>query len=234
MIGLQHIKAVVRGEILFQADEVFFPKGSLTALLGRNGSGKSTLLKAIAGLESLVYGSVSLEGEIHQFQKNYFPSPLVSYIPVKIEPFGAITLFDFVLSGGAQQRGFMDIPSIDEQNKVLDLLAQFNIKSMAYDAFENLSDGEQKMALILRSIHKNAQILLLDEPESFLDVGNRRTVFRLLKELANQGKTIVFSTHHPDLAANYVNQFLAIHEQKLSLHPVNSYHDLVQLLFEEH
>jgi iron complex transport system ATP-binding protein len=231
MIRLQHIDAKVRGNTLFQAEDLRFTKGSITALLGKNGSGKSTLLKAIAGLDSLVQGTILLEDKRFHLQKSYFPSPLVSYIPVKIQTFGSITLMDFVLSGRSEQRGFFDIPSAVEQKDVLLLLQQFNMQQMAEDAFENLSDGEQKMALIMRSMHRNAQILLLDEPESFLDVGNRKKVFELLKNLANEGKTIIFSTHQPDLAANYVNNFLAIHDQEIRQHPVGDYNELIHYLF---
>lgn len=231
MIRLQKIQAEVRGETLFQFDDVHFSKGSFTALLGKNGSGKSTLLRAIAGLDTSVKGSISLNNKTFQFGKNYFTNSLISYIPVKIEPFGSITLIDFVLSGRAEQRGFFDIPSCAEQKDVLVLLEQFNMHHMANDTFSDLSDGEQKIALIMRSIYKNAQILLLDEPESFLDVGNRKKVFELLRDLTKQGKTILFSTHQPDLAAQYVSGFLSIHNQIIYQHPVSDLCELMQLLF---
>lgn len=233
MIRLQKIQAEVRGEILFQLDDVHFSKGSFTALIGKNGSGKSTLLRAIAGLDTLVKGTISLNNESFQFGKNYFPTYSISYIPVKIQPFGSISLIDFVLSGRAEQRGFFDIPSFAEQKDVLVLLEQFNMHHMASDSFSNLSDGEQKIALIMRSIYKNTQILLLDEPESFLDVGNRKKVFELLRDLTKEGKTIIFSTHQPDLAAQYVSGFLSIHNQIIYQHPASDLYELMQRLFTE-
>ena len=219
MLTLHNIQAKIRNKTLFEAKQLHIKKGELLALIGKNGSGKSTLLKAIAGLETFVEGEIEIAGKLYHLNKSHAPSNLVSYIPVKIQPFGAISLLDFILSGKSSGRNFLDIPSKEEELQVLALLQQFNMQDMAADAFENLSDGEQKLSLIMRSVHRNSEILLLDEPESFLDVGNRKLVFEWLKKLSVSGKTIVFSTHQPDLAKDYVDGFIAIHEAKIADHP---------------
>ncbi len=217
MITFLNIRAEVRNKKLFEVSNLHIKQGSLIALIGKNGSGKSTLLKAIAGLDTFVSGEILLDSKRFQLQKNYHPSSLVSYIPVKIQPFGAISLLDFILSGKTNNRNFLDIPSKSEILEVLNVLEQFSMQNMAQDAFENLSDGEQKLALIIRSVYRNSEILLLDEPESFLDVGNRKLVFEWLKNLSINGKTIIFSTHQPDLAQGYVDDFMTIHQQQLSI-----------------
>jgi len=231
MIKLTNIQATARKRQLFQAEELRVERGALLALIGKNGAGKSTFLKALAGLESLVSGQISIEGSIYTFGKDYFPSKRVSYIPVKIVPFGAISLLDFVLSGKSMERNFLDLPSQAEQQEVKDLLAQFNMEHMTNDAFENLSDGEQKLALIMRSVYRNADVLLLDEPESFLDVSNRKLVFEWLKKLSEQGITIIFSTHQPDLAAQFASGFLTIHEGKIRLESVDKLNAIVSEIF---
>ena len=231
MLHLTNIQASARKRQLFQAEELNVHRGALLALIGKNGAGKSTFLKALAGLESLVSGQISLEGTRYTFGKDYFPSKRVSYIPVKIVPFGAISLLDFVLSGKSTERNFLDVPSQNEQQEVKDLLAQFNMEHMALDAFENLSDGEQKLALIMRSVYRNADVLLLDEPESFLDVSNRKLVFEWLKKLSDQGKTIIFSTHQPDLAAQFASGFLTIHNGQISQEPISKMDDILIRIF---
>jgi iron complex transport system ATP-binding protein len=231
MIKLTNIQATARKRQLFQTEELSVERGGLLALIGKNGAGKSTFLKALAGLESLVSGQISIEGTTYTFGKDYFPSKRVSYIPVKIVPFGAISLLDFVLSGKSTDRNFLDVPKREEQEEVKQLLSQFNMEHMAQDAFENLSDGEQKLALIMRSVYRNADVLLLDEPESFLDVSNRKLVFEWLKQLSEQGKTIIFSTHQPDLAAQYASGFLTIHEGEIRLESVDKLNDIVNEIF---
>lgn len=220
MVELNHINAVIRDRTLFQAEKLEFKEGDLIALIGKNGSGKSTLLKTISGFDTPVQGTISINKKEYSLQKNYYPSAWVSYIPVKLSPFGSISLLDFILSGKSADRNFLDIPSEKEQIEVIELLKQFKMEAMIHDPFELLSDGEQKLALILRSVYRNSQFLLLDEPESFLDVGNRKRIFEWLKELSNQGKTILFSTHQPELAAAYVKSFLCIDNQKIELKPV--------------
>lgn len=230
MIELRNIHASVRQKTLFSADELKFQTGELVALVGKNGSGKSTFLKALAGLDSLVQGEIRLQNKAFKFQNNYFPSQIVSYIPVKIVPFGEISLLDFVLSGKSTSRNFMDIPSFAEQEHALDLLRQFRLEKMARDSFSQLSDGEQKLALIMRSVYRNSEILLLDEPESFLDVGNRKLVFEWIKQLAQSGKTIIFSTHQPDLAAKHVDHFLFIDQENISIESTNNTERLIERL----
>ena len=231
MIVLKKIQATIRKNLLFQADGLYVERGALLALIGKNGSGKSTFLKALAGLDTVLTGEIVLADESFVFGKNYFPTKRVSYIPVKIVPFGSISLLDFVLSGRSAERNFLDLPTREEQEDVKALLAQFNMEHMVMDAFENLSDGEQKLALIMRSVYRDADVLLLDEPESFLDVSNRKLVFEWLKKLADQGKTIIFSTHQPDLAAHYASGFLTIHNTELRLEPVSDLNHLLERVF---
>jgi iron complex transport system ATP-binding protein len=231
LITLRNIKSKIRNTTLFEAAEIQIQTGELISIVGKNGSGKSTLLKSMAGLNNLVSGQITLFNKDFRLNDNYFPSLWVSYIPVKINPFGAISLQDFILSGKTAGRSFMDIPSKNEQQQVFELLQQFNMHNMAFEAFEHLSDGEQKLALIMRSVYRNSEVLLLDEPESFLDVGNRKLVFEWLKNLSKQGKTIIFSTHQPDLAAKYVDRFLTIDNQQLNFKTPASVESWIELLY---
>lgn len=222
MIELRDIHFAIRNKLLFQADYLRFEFGELIALVGKNGSGKSTFLKAVAGLSIGVTGEVVLNGKVFNLNTNHNPSTSISYIPVKLSPFGSINLMDFILSGKSSSRSFMDIPAHGEIENVLLLLQHFQLQHMAYDSFELLSDGEQKLALILRSVYRNSEILLLDEPESFLDVGNRKRVFEWLKRLSLSGKIVIFSTHQPELAAEYADSFLCIDQGSLYCTPASS------------
>lgn len=219
---LRDIHCAIRNKSLFHADYLRFDPGDLVALVGKNGSGKSTFLKAVAGLSVGVMGEVIFKGKVFNLNTNHNPSTSISYIPVKLSPFGSINLMDFILSGKSSTRSFMDVPAYGEIDNVLSLLQQFQLQHIAYDAFELLSDGEQKLALIIRSVYRNSEILLLDEPESFLDVGNRKRVFEWLKRLSLSGKIVIFSTHQPELAAEYADAFLCIDQGSLYSTPTSS------------
>ena len=73
------------------------------------------------------------------------------------------------------------------------------------------------MGLIARSIFQNAAVILLDEPEAFLDVGNRARMFKELRKLADSGKIIILSTHQPQLAVQYCDAVAYIHNQRLAM-----------------
>jgi iron complex transport system ATP-binding protein len=215
MMKLTTIRVAIKQRLLFDADELLFPKGSMTALLGKNGSGKSTFLRGLCGFNQEISGGIDFFGCGMKFGKHFKPFNGMSYVPVKQPVFGQISLLDVVLSGRSAARNFLDLPSKEEQQEALEVLAIFNLERFASTIFTELSDGEQKMGLIARSIFQNAAVILLDEPEAFLDVGNRARMFKELRKLADAGKIIILSTHQPHLAMQYCDAVVCIHNQGL-------------------
>lgn len=215
MMKLNNIHVAIKHRLLFEASELAFPKGTMTALLGKNGSGKSTFLRGLCGFNQEISGDIDFFGCAMQFGKHYKPFTGMSYVPVKQPVFGQITLLDVVLSGRSAARNFLDLPSKEEQQEALDVLDIFGLQKFSSQIFTELSDGEQKMGLIARSIFQNAAVILLDEPEAFLDVGNRARMFKELRKLADEGKIIILSTHQPQLAVQYCDFVAYIHDQQM-------------------
>jgi iron complex transport system ATP-binding protein len=212
---LNNIHVAIKDRLLFEADELVFPKGSMTALLGKNGSGKSTFLRGLCGFNQEITGSVDFFGCEMKYGKNFRPYNGMSYVPDKQPVYGQITLVDVVLSGRSATRNFLDLPSKEELQEALEVLDVFGLRTFSQAIFTELSDGEQKMGLIARSIFQNAAVILLDEPEAFLDVGNRARMFKELRKLADEGKIIILSTHQPQLAVQYCDFVAYIHDQQL-------------------
>jgi iron complex transport system ATP-binding protein len=212
---LQHNTVSVENRLLFSIDRLAISKGSMVALLGKNGSGKSTFLRGICGFNQHVSGEIDFFGCNLIFNSKFKPFSGIAYVPVKQPIFGRITLLDVVLSGRSATRNFLDIPSSREQEEALDVLSIFSLNQYAQSSYVELSDGEQKMGLVARAIFQNAAIILLDEPEAFLDVGNRARMFKELRKLADSGKIIILSTHQPQLAMKYCDEVAYIQDQKL-------------------
>jgi iron complex transport system ATP-binding protein len=217
MMKLNNIHVAIKHRLLFEANELAFPKGSMTALLGKNGSGKSTFLRGLCGFNQEISGDIDFFGCGMKFGKHFKPFNGMSYVPVKQPVFGQISLLDVVLSGRSAERNFLDLPSKEEQQEALDVLNIFGLHDFSSQIFTEFSDGEQKMGLIARSIFQNAAVILLDEPEAFLDVGNRARMFKELRKLADEGKIIILSTHQPQLAVQYCDFVAYIHEQQLAV-----------------
>ena len=232
MMKLNTISVAIKQRQLFSVDYLEFPKGTMTALLGKNGSGKSTFLRGLCGFNQEITGSVDFFGCEMKFGKHFRPFNGMSYVPVKQPVFGQITLVDVVLSGRSATRNFLDLPSKEELQEALEVLDVFGLRTFSQAIFTELSDGEQKMGLIARSIFQNAAVILLDEPEAFLDVGNRARMFKELRKLADEGKIIILSTHQPQLAVQYCDFVAYIHECQLELIPaVDCSEELINRVF---
>lgn len=217
---------------LFYCASFELQKGTVTALLGKNGAGKSTFLKTLGGFHPITKGNWYVNKEETALPSRQALLQLVSYVPVKQAVFGNNTLQDLVLSGNAARRNFLDFVSHEEKQKVEQLLIEYGLEHLKEHLFSSLSDGEQKLGLLAKAAFQDTDYLLLDEPEAFLDVGNRQRTFTELKASATRGKAVLFSTHQPELAINYVTHVAYIHAQNLITIPVSDYRpELLNLIF---
>lgn len=172
----------------------FFP-GQTTSLVGPNGAGKSTLLKCLAGMLPPTHGAVLLDGET--IRK---PNARTAYVPQRSEvdwrfPIGVL---DVALMGRALGASrLLPIPNRDRR-AALDALDAVGMHRFAAVQIGALSGGQQQRVFIARAILQQADIFLLDEPFSGVDVPTQSLVLDILGDLRRQGKTIVFATH--DLA----------------------------------
>ncbi|GAA0876724.1 ABC transporter ATP-binding protein [Wandonia haliotis] len=232
MMKLNDIRVAIGGKELFHISEFQLKKGTMTALLGKNGSGKSTFLRGLCGFTQDITGNIDFFGCKMQFGKSFRPFSGMVYVPVKQPVFGRVTLLDVILSGRSSTRNFLDIPSQEEKQEALSVLEIFYLQEFATSIFTELSDGEQKMGLVARAIFQNAEVILLDEPEAFLDVGNRSRMFKELRKLADSGKIILLSTHQPNLATRYCDKVAYIHQKKLHCIPATECsEELVEEMF---
>ncbi|MEO9257524.1 MAG: ABC transporter ATP-binding protein [Crocinitomicaceae bacterium] len=221
MIKLHNCNISIGEKQLFNCPSFTLEKGQMIALLGRNGSGKSTFLRALCGFNKSLVGECWIDEkpfiQLHQkeIQKK------IAYVPVKQEVFGKIRLKDLVLSGNMAERNFMDLIRKEEVFEAMKILNQLNIGHLSENLFVQLSDGEQKLGLLAKALFQDADYLFLDEPEAFLDVGNRMKMFAELQKIAQEGKSVFFSTHQPDLAKKYCTHVAFIENQVLKIIDAN-------------
>lgn len=177
--------------------------GRVCGLVGMNGSGKSTLFKAIMGLLRPDSGSVLINGE---HPTNARKSGVIGYVPQSEDVDWAfpITVRDVVMTGRYGHMGFTRRAKKTDHEAVDHALARVELTEYAGRQIGQLSGGQKKRAFVARGIAQGATILLLDEPFAGVDKRSEATITRLLRELANDGATILVSTHDlytlPDLA----------------------------------
>lgn len=185
-------------------------KGSLTAVLGPNGAGKSTLFCCMLGIQRTYFGQILLEGrEASTIGRREF-SRLAAYIPQNSDPVYNYPVIDTVLMGITGQLGILQSPKREAYEAARKALERLGILDLADRGIACISGGERQLALIARAIVQDAKILIMDEPTANLDYGNQHRVLTGIRALADEGYSILMSTHNPEHALRYATDVLAL------------------------
>jgi iron complex transport system ATP-binding protein len=173
------------GRWVFRHYTEMIPRGSVFALLGPNGCGKTTLLKAL--LRSIVpaEGSVEIGGRC-------------AYVPQLFQTTFDFTALDMVLMGRARSIGLFSQPGVKDESAALARMDRLGIAELAHQPFHELSGGQRQLVIFARALVAEAEILILDEPASALDLNHQAMILQWMEELAmSDGLTVVFTTHDP-------------------------------------
>jgi|WetSurMetagenome_2_1015567.scaffolds.fasta_scaffold98120_2 iron complex transport system ATP-binding protein len=175
--------------------------GTITAILGPNGSGKTTLLNLLLGWLLPGKGLIELAGRAFETFSRRDTSRLVGIVPQKEGLAFDLSVFEYVLLGRAPYLGLLEMPGEEERRLARAAMETAGLPALASRSVLSLSGGERQLATLARVLAQNPEALLLDEPMSHLDIGNTRRILGLLESLREAGKTVIFTTHDPNIAA---------------------------------
>ena len=213
IISLANISFQYAGQIrtVFQQFSLEIQPGTITAILGPNGSGKTTLLHLILGHLIPTDGVVLLG---RRPQQNYSRQSIGKLIGLVSQdeyiPFN-FTVLEYVLLGRAPHLQLLKTPSAQDIDLALSALKELELSDFTHTPIQTLSGGERQLVMIARVLVQNPSILLLDEPTSHLDLSNKSRVLSLLRRLANQNITIVFTTQNPETAITTAEYSVLMH-----------------------
>lgn len=181
--------------------DVTAPAGTVTAVLGPNGAGKSTLLRSIIDLQPLLTGTATLGGQpIDRMPLRNRARRIAVVLTDRVDA-GLLTARDVAQLGRYPHSRLTGWLTGRERTIVDQTLHRLHAQQWAHRRFAELSDGQRQRILLARALITEPELLILDEPTSFLDVGARVELMILLQELAaEQGLIIVVSTHEVELA----------------------------------
>lgn len=187
------------------------PPGKLTVIVGANASGKSTLLRGLARLLTPTRGAVYLDGKpIHQMPTREVATLLGVLPQTPIAP-DAIAVTDLVGRGRYPHQGWFRRWTTEDDAAVAEALNATNTADLAGRAVDELSGGQRQRVWIAMALAQDTQLLLLDEPTTYLDINHQVEVLDLLTDLVRQrGRTVVVVLHDLNLACRYADHIVAM------------------------
>ncbi|MFC4456158.1 ABC transporter ATP-binding protein [Deinococcus sonorensis] len=187
------------------------PGGRITSVIGPNGSGKSTLLRALARLLPVESGQIQLYGQaLHALPSREVARRLAILPQGPTAPEG-LTVEELVWFGRHPHQGPFSVRRPEDREAVQWALDQTGMRVFAARPLEALSGGQRLRAWIAMSLAQQTDILLLDEPTTYLDLSHQLEVLHLAQRLnREQGKTVVMVLHDLNQAVRYSDEIIAM------------------------
>lgn len=189
------------GKPLIKEMEITLLKGEVLTLIGPNGAGKSTVLKSIAGQLRLLGGKVYLEeknlsemkaGELAKKMSVVFTEKLRAEMK---------SCRDVVATGRYPYTGWFGVLSEEDERVVDEVMELTHITDICGQEFDRISDGQRQRVMLARAICQEPEIVILDEPTSYLDIRYKLEFLSILQEMREKkGLTVIMSLHELELA----------------------------------
>ncbi|MFW2382441.1 MAG: ABC transporter ATP-binding protein [Acidimicrobiales bacterium] len=208
-IVMEHLSVAYGSSVVLDDVTVHVGAHRWTAVLGRNGAGKSTLMSAVVGI-----------GKGHEavaFPDRSGPrARFCAYVPQSpVFPPG-MTVAEYVLLGRTAHLGWFASEGATDRSRAHDAMAQLGIDRFGSRYLNELSGGEAQRAVLARALCQDAEILVLDEPTSSLDVGHQLEVMDLVASLAvEQGLTVLSALHDLTAALRYADDAILLDSGRL-------------------
>lgn len=191
------------GPVVLHIDELSIARARVVALVGPNGSGKSTLIAALAGLLTPAAGAISVNGATPVGQGRdiavvFQAAPSTAGLP--------LTVREVVAMGRFPHRGLIGTLRVEDRTAVDESLARLDVADLASRQLEELSGGQRQRVLVARALAQQAQVLLLDEPTTGLDMNSRDRILEVIADERRRGTTVVMATHQLDDAVRSADE----------------------------
>lgn len=211
MIHTEHLSVGYCGVPLIRDIEIHVSKGEILSLIGPNGAGKSTILKSIIRQLALIGGTVYLDGRsMRDLPERTIAQSMSVLMTERVQP-ELMTCGDVVATGRYPYTGRMGILSSDDLRKVRKAMVLVHAEELYDCDFSQISDGQRQRVLLARAICQEPEVIVLDEPTSFLDIRYKLELLSILKQLVREKQlAVVMSLHEIDLAQKVSDHILCV------------------------
>jgi len=203
-------------EAVVECGRLDVPEGEVTALVGPNGSGKSTLLKALSNHLEPESGTVTLDGhDIQTFEQSELAREM-GVLSQENESPGSITVEDLAYHGRYPHRGFFESVGPEDHEAVDDAIEMAGVEHLRDTEVGQLSGGQKQLAWIAMVLAQDTDVLLLDEPTTFLDLHHQFRVLETVRQLnEREDVTVAVVLHDIAQAARFADNLVAMREGEL-------------------
>lgn len=196
---------------LIENIEIGLRKGEILTLIGPNGAGKSTVLKSIAKQLSLIGGAIYLEKDsLEQMSGTELSKRMAVVLTQKLRT-EMMTCEDVVATGRYPYTGYFGILSASDYQVIAEAMDLVHVTEIKDQDFTRISDGQRQRVMLARAICQEPEIIILDEPTSYLDVKYKLEFLSILQEMCKKkGLTVIMSLHELELAARVSDKILCV------------------------
>ena len=205
------------GNSLIRDINIGINKGEIVTLIGPNGSGKSTILKSITRQLKVVGGNVLFDDtSLLKLPYKELASKMAVVLTDRIKT-ELMTCHDIVATGRYPYTGRLGILTQEDERLVEDAMQAVHAQELGNRDFNAISDGQKQRVLLARAICQDPDVIVLDEPTSFLDVKYKLELLSILERMARQKKiTVIMSLHEIDLAQKISDKIICVKGETIS------------------
>ena len=207
----QNLTVGYDGNPLIRDITIHVEKGEIVTLIGPNGAGKSTILKSITRQLKTIAGAVTIERkELDSYSYKELSTRMAVVLTERMKP-ELMTCRDIVATGRYPYTGRLGLLSKADEEKVTEAMDRVHALDLAERDFNAISDGQRQRILLARAICQEPEIIILDEPTSFLDIRHKLELLSILRSMAKEkGITVIMSLHEIDLAQKISDKIICV------------------------
>ncbi len=186
-------------------------KGEIVTLIGPNGAGKSTILKSIIRQLPLISGAIYIgKQSVDKLTDKEMAKKQSAVMTERLQP-ELMTCEEIISMGRYPYTGGLGILSREDKKKVKEAMELVNVTELAARDFLEISDGQRQKILLARAICQEPELIVLDEPTSFLDIRHKLELLSILKEMVKEKQlAVIMSLHELDLAQKISDQVVCV------------------------
>ncbi|MEN4053035.1 MULTISPECIES: metal ABC transporter ATP-binding protein [Sulfurimonas] len=214
IFDIKNLSFIVRGQTILQHITFQIFHGEYIAIIGPNGGGKTTLIRMLLGLEKPTSGEIRIFGKRLKDFKEWHK---IGYVPQRASHVDAnfpATVEDIVKMGRIAKRNLFAVMSQEDKAMVHDAMVKMDILDLKDKMVGTLSGGQRQRVMIARALASSPEILILDEPNTGVDVKSQQRFYKLLAKLnKEEGITILFITHDIGVIADDIGRLFTINQK---------------------